>query len=58
MSRSFFTFCISRSFSVGFTIFSPYLNGWLSFEVCFAFFIFRFDRKGTRLFGFRNYWNE
>ena len=57
MSRNFFEIGISRSFSIGFTIYSPHLNGWLSFEVRLACFIFRFDCKGTRWFGFANYWN-
>ena len=57
MSRSLFTFKIVRSFSVGFTIYSPHWNGWLSFEVCFACFVLMFDHKGVKLFGFENYWN-
>lgn len=52
-----FTLKLARSFSVGFTIFSPHYNGWLMFEVRVACFILHFDRKGRRWFGFENYWN-
>ena len=52
-----FTFKIIRSFSVGFTIFSPHYNGWLMFELRLAFFALHFNKNGRRWVGFENYWN-
>lgn len=51
-----FEIAVCRSFSVGFTIFSPRLNG-ISIEIRIAIFIFRFSSKGKNLFKFSNYWN-
>lgn len=44
-----------RSFSLGFTIASPKLNG-LCFHVNVACFQLAFWNRGSTLFGFRNYW--
>lgn len=56
MNRSYFMVAIIRSFGVGFTIFSPKLNGFC-FEINVACFLFRFDSKGKRLFKVSNFWN-
>ena len=45
-----------RSFSVGFTIMSPTLNG-LCFSIDITCFSLMFWGKGKNLFGFNNYWN-
>jgi hypothetical protein len=58
MIRNRITLKIVRSFSIGFTIYSPKYNGWLSIEVNIACFTLFFDAKGVRFFGVENYWNE
>lgn len=50
------TFKIVRSFSIGFTIHSPALNGF-SIELRFACFDLSLRNRGKKLFGFKNYWN-
>jgi hypothetical protein len=55
MKPAFFEIGIVQSFSIGFTIFSPTLNG-LSIEVSIACFVFRFRSRGVELFKFNNYW--
>ena len=52
---SVFEIAVCRSFSIGFTIFSPALNG-LSIEIQLACFLFRARSKGRTLFQFNNYW--
>lgn len=51
-----FTYKLARSFSFGFTIFSPHYNG-LVFEIRIACFILHVDPKGRRWFGYENHWN-
>jgi len=48
-------FKLVRSFSIGFTIHSPKLNGF-SVEFCFACFILSVWGKGRKLFAVRSYW--
>lgn len=47
---------LCRSFSIGFTIHSPTLNG-LSFEVYFGCFHVGVWGRGGNLIGFNNYWD-
>ncbi len=54
--RTILTIGVTRSFSVGFTIHSPKLNG-LSIELRLACFIFRVSSKGKKLIKFCNWWN-
>lgn len=49
------TLKLVRSFSIGFTIASPSLNG-LCFHVNIACFQLTVWNRGGRLFGFKNYW--
>ena len=51
------TLKLARSFSIGFTIFSPYYNGWIMVEIRIACFVLHFDKNGRRFFGFENHWN-
>lgn len=57
MSTPKFTINVCRSFSIGFTIHSPTLNG-CSVELSVACLAFRFWNRGGPLFGFRNFWNR
>lgn len=50
------TLKLVRSFSLGFTILSPKLNG-VCFNVNVACFEIAFWNRGSTLFGFHNYWN-
>lgn len=50
------TLKLVRSFSVGFTIFSPKLNG-LCISFDFLCFSLMFRNRGTKLFAIENYWN-
>lgn len=50
------TFKLVRSFSVGFSIHSPTLNGF-SVELFFVCFHLSVWSRGERLFCVRNYWN-
>lgn len=56
MKRHKITLKIVRSFSIGFTIFSPKLNG-LAFELCVGCFILHIGNRGDGLITFQNYWN-
>jgi hypothetical protein len=49
-------FKLVRSFSLGFTIHSPKLNG-LSIEIYLGCFHLAFWNKGLKLFGYSNFWN-
>ena len=49
------TLKLVRSFSIGFSIFAPSLNG-LYFEIHFACFTLSFWNRGKSLFGFDNFW--
>jgi hypothetical protein len=51
------SFKLVRSFSIGFTIFSPSLNG-LCFEVSLACFTVSYWSRGDSLVGFFNYWRS
>ena len=57
MSTTKVTFKLVRSFTVGFTIYSPKLNG---FCVDFSLgpFTLNFWSRGKQLFKFKNYWNS
>lgn len=55
METAKITLKLVRSFSLGFTIASPKLNG-LCFHVDLACFQIAFWNRGSTLFGFRNYW--
>ena len=55
MERAYFTFKLVRSFALGFTIFSPKLNG-VSFCIYLGCFHLSFDARGTRPLLFRSYW--
>lgn len=50
-----FNLFIARDFSVGFTVFSPKLNG-VCFEIRVACFGFRFFSKQKGFIQFNNYW--
>lgn len=50
------TISLLRSFSLGFVIASPKLNG-LCFHVDVACFRLMVWNRGNVLFGFRNYWS-
>ncbi len=50
------TLALVRSFSLGFTVMSPKLNG-LCFEVRAACFLFRFWNRGHRFLTTVNYWD-
>jgi len=56
METSKVTLKIVRSFSVGFTIYSPKYNG-LCFDVQLACFVAMFWWRGKKLFSFESYWN-
>jgi hypothetical protein len=56
MTRYFITFKIVRNFSLGFTIYSPKYNGWITFDINFMYFSLCFDCKGKVFFGIQNYW--
>lgn len=49
-------FVIARSFSFGFTIFSPKLNGFCV-EVALACFLLRFHNRGEYWFRYANFWD-
>ena len=54
---TFITLKLVRSFGIGFTIYSPTLNG-LCFDISIGCFIFAVSSKGRDgLIGFANYWN-
>ncbi len=46
-----------RSFSIGFTIYSPKLNGF-AVEVNFTCFLLRISSKGKAWFKLSNYWSK
>lgn len=49
------TLKLVRSFSIGFTIYSPSLNGFC-FDISLGCFIISVWNKGEKFFGFKNYW--
>ena len=50
------TLKLVRSFSLGFTVLSPKLNGFC-FHINVACFQLAFWNRGGKLFGLRNYWS-
>jgi hypothetical protein len=50
------TLKLVRSFSVGFTVYSPKLNG-LAFDINMGCFTLAYWGKGVGLFGYANYWH-
>jgi len=51
------TFKLVRSFGIGFTIYSPTLNG-ICFEIDLACFSMTIWGKGEELIGFESYWER
>jgi hypothetical protein len=49
------TLKLVRSFSIGFTIYSPKYSG-LSFEINFACFSIQFWNRGTKFIQYVNFW--
>ena len=50
------TLGLTRKFSIGFTIFSPKLNGFC-LEIDVACFFIRFWSRGVKFLKFQNFWN-
>lgn len=56
MKTSKITIKLVRSFSIGFTIFSPKLNGFCM-EIHFTCITITLRNRGIDLFSIKNYWN-